>query len=365
MDEKLYELPFDQFQRYKVAEEIVGFIRNKEKLKILDVGGYPGLISDFLPDDETYILDIIPSDKPNYILGDGTSLSFEERNFDITTSLDVYEHILPEKRDIFIKELCRVTNDTVILSAPFNERDVKLSEQLLYEYVLRVFGEFPTLKQHIDYGLPDLGHLMETFASNNFSVVEFPSGNLYNWLIMMLVKHYVMAALSSEKIQAELDKLYNINFSYRDHGLPSYRHVIIASRGRDLDFLNNIKSNFTFDLEMGSDEISYKLQLFQMLIDLFNLQVGQQVVAQSVYINTLEQTIRNLERNVKTSEKNIRRLSREIENKNVVIESLQTNLSLKDQRLLETETSLAKIKDTLAYKLYKVFKGDSLENRNG
>ncbi|MBI4744272.1 MAG: methyltransferase domain-containing protein [Actinobacteria bacterium] len=358
MDEKLYELPFDQFQRYKVTEEIVNLARNKDKMKILDVGGYPGLISDFLPDDETYILDIIPSDKSNYILGDGTSLSFEDKSFDIVTSLDVYEHISPEKRDIFIKELCRVTNNLVILSAPFNEREVKLSEQLLYEYVLRVFGEFPTLKQHIDYGLPDINCLMETFVENNFLPVEFPSGNLYNWLIMMLVKHYIMAVLNSEKIQAELDRIYNINFSYRDYGSPSYRHVVVASRKKNLDFLNSIKNNFTLDSKMNPDEASYKLQLFQMLIDLFNLQVNQQLQAQAVYINTLEQTIRNLERKTKANERNVRQLKKEIENKNIAFDELQLNLSLKETHLSEIENSLAKIKKTIIYKLYRVFNDD-------
>jgi len=46
------EQPFDQYQRYKMVEELVGLIRCKRsggrRLKVLDVGAHPGFIADFL-----------------------------------------------------------------------------------------------------------------------------------------------------------------------------------------------------------------------------------------------------------------------------------------------------------------------------
>jgi hypothetical protein len=44
MKDSLYELPFDQFQRYKVVEEVADVARKRKPLRVLDVGGHPGLI---------------------------------------------------------------------------------------------------------------------------------------------------------------------------------------------------------------------------------------------------------------------------------------------------------------------------------
>ncbi|MFQ5354296.1 MAG: hypothetical protein ACE5DR_05055 [Thermodesulfobacteriota bacterium] len=49
------KLPFDQYQRYRVIKDAIDAVRtNKGPLKILDVGGSPGTLLDFLPDDDIY-----------------------------------------------------------------------------------------------------------------------------------------------------------------------------------------------------------------------------------------------------------------------------------------------------------------------
>jgi len=66
INDKLLDMPFDQYQRYKTAAEIVKTIKNeagRKKLRILDVGGYFKNIEgqdtfplqEFLPEDKVIV----------------------------------------------------------------------------------------------------------------------------------------------------------------------------------------------------------------------------------------------------------------------------------------------------------------------
>ncbi len=70
--------PSDQYQQYKVVEEIVGLIKDqqqKQALKVLGMGGlsrtYEGQpffpIIRFLPEDEIMVLDVQDCGAPNYL----------------------------------------------------------------------------------------------------------------------------------------------------------------------------------------------------------------------------------------------------------------------------------------------------------
>ena len=67
MSEEFLDLPFDQFQRYKLARDFADALRAgpDEPLNVLDVGGYPGLMVDWLPADKVTVVDVIEADLPN------------------------------------------------------------------------------------------------------------------------------------------------------------------------------------------------------------------------------------------------------------------------------------------------------------
>src|SRR3972149_2604636 len=122
MNPDAYNLPFDQFQRYFDLNRCVTVLKQKKKVKslsVLDVGGYPGLISDFLTGDNITVLDVKPLDKANYVQGDACAMPLEDASFNVVTALDVFEHIAPEKREIFLEELGRVATDYIIIGGPF------------------------------------------------------------------------------------------------------------------------------------------------------------------------------------------------------------------------------------------------------
>jgi len=40
---------------------------------------------------------------------------------------------------------------------------------------------------------PDLAAVRQSFDDADWSTLSFPAGNLYNWLFMMVAKHYLIS----------------------------------------------------------------------------------------------------------------------------------------------------------------------------
>ena len=102
---------FDTYQRYKKFADIIDVLRrteNETEFTILDVGGYPGIFEQFVPDTLT-ILDTFECNKDNYVQASGLDLPFDDNSFDIVTSSDVIEHIALDNREHFINELIRTS----------------------------------------------------------------------------------------------------------------------------------------------------------------------------------------------------------------------------------------------------------------
>src|SRR5438105_11316363 len=98
---ELLSLPFDQYGRMPIAENIVRTLygeiafqteqpeeeKKELTLQLLDVGGYPGLLRHFLTG-EAYnitVLDVVPDDGtiPGYRQGSGLDLPYEDHSLDV------------------------------------------------------------------------------------------------------------------------------------------------------------------------------------------------------------------------------------------------------------------------------------------
>ena len=227
------ELPFDQFQRYKAARDFADAVRPApgESLKVLDVGGFPGLMVDWLPDDDVTVVDVIEAEAPNYVRASGAELPFEDASFDLVCTCDTLEHVPLGERDAFLRELARVSKDYLFMTAPFADERTRMAEEILYGYVERVLKtDFVTLREHLDNGLPDLDATLAGLGETGFSTHDFPSGYLYHWLPMMVAKHHLMAHRDTDELHRRVDRFYNLNFSPDDHLEPSYRRVIVGSK---------------------------------------------------------------------------------------------------------------------------------------
>jgi hypothetical protein len=239
----LADLPFDQYTRHRIVQRVADAVRadlQKASLEILDVGGYPCLTPHFVPTDRVRVVDVVPptqgadhaaaATEPPYICADGAALPFVDGAFDLVVSLDSLEHVLAERRDAYVSELLRVSRGYVLLVAPFAQDETVLAEQLVAEFV-RVVNqeEQPQLREHREYGLPRLQDWVDFVGRRGLAHVAFSSGYVYNWLPMMLLKHYVSSLPNSDMLHRAIDHFYNVTLQASDARTPGYRQGMLIS----------------------------------------------------------------------------------------------------------------------------------------
>ena len=280
----LTELPFDQYQRYKVVQEIVRLVKSQQQgqaLKVLDVGGlahtregqpfFP--IARFLPEDETMVLDVQDHSAPYYLRVDEEGpLPLPDASFDVVVSCDTLEHVPPERRSAFLDELLRVAQRYVVLAAPFDSEDTRLAEQIFHDFHLRLGMAQPQLFEHRLHGLPDLQALRQDLENRGLPCVEFPSGYLYNWLLMMIIKDHVLSLPNSATVHTAIDRLYNRHFFASDQRAPAYRRVLVISLQGEDEVLGRIAQRFSGPGEPSPWEAAGKAGLAQFLLQLIALE---------------------------------------------------------------------------------------------
>lgn len=93
---------------------------------IADIGSGPGLVNQYIP----YCYKVLAVDLNEEILrqnhcdtciGDILDLPLADRSVDLTISCDVLEHIEPDKLDLAVSELQRVSRKYIYIQVPFNE----------------------------------------------------------------------------------------------------------------------------------------------------------------------------------------------------------------------------------------------------
>lgn len=231
--DRLLTLPFDQYQRYRDVKEVVDSLRSEsQKLRILDVGGgeakyLPAV--DFFPSDFVLVADLHALRLPNYVQANGTRLPFPDDTFDVAFSCDTLEHIRPEDRGKFVSELFRVSRDFVILAAPFHTGLAELAEQVVQNAFISECGApNKALLEHKENGLPNLANTEAIFKSLSAAQLRFPSGNIYNWIVMNSIA-FAFGSLSVE-LYHDANRVYNRCFYERDHCPPAYRYCIVAAK---------------------------------------------------------------------------------------------------------------------------------------
>lgn len=225
------ELPFDQYQRYQVTAELLTGFKVPPGARVLEVGGGPGPLESFLPEYELFVSDIAGAPHERFLLASGAALPFADETFSVVVTLDTLEHVPAPIRAPFLSELLRVSSDLVVLSAPFASAELEVAEEALNEFIRARFqGDFPTLDEHADNGLPVLDATIAALAQDGFATATLPSGYLPRWLVGMLVHHELLA--TGLPHLGKLHAYYNAIVSPLDNREPAYRHVVVSSRHR-------------------------------------------------------------------------------------------------------------------------------------
>jgi ubiquinone/menaquinone biosynthesis C-methylase UbiE len=224
-------LPFDQYQRYWTITEAVKRAVKTSPRRILDIGGYPGLTQPFLPGDDIWVSDISPCDRPHYVRVVDVNLPFEDRFFDAVISTDTLEHIQREDRWKAVKEMVRVSKETVILGFPFEEGPAPFVDRLLDEYHRVELGvDFPFLREHIELGLPSRQETIRWLEEMGLLVMNIPNAYAPTFLPMMRQEFFFLNQPKRHRMFREWNKYYNRQFVQHDNREPAYRCILVAGR---------------------------------------------------------------------------------------------------------------------------------------
>ncbi|HRV80044.1 MAG: methyltransferase domain-containing protein [Planctomycetes bacterium] len=226
---QLLELPFDQYQRYRLVADLIEQIPGSAQLRILDVGGRTALLREFLPEHRVQLVDVESSDVTGLILGSGAALPFADQAFDVVCAFDTLEHVPVELRDAFVRECGRVARRFVFLAGPYEDPDVVRSEELLQAFLASKVGEpHRYLNEHRVLGLPDRQRVESLLREQGAEVHSIGHGRLDRWLLAMCLELYVESDPLLRPLGKPFYAFYNQMIYPRDHGAKVYRHVVVA-----------------------------------------------------------------------------------------------------------------------------------------
>jgi SAM-dependent methyltransferase len=224
---------FDRYGRYAA---IVGALRaslGPGPHRVLDVGDTAGYLQLFDPELSVVGVDIeLEADPlPDLVRAqaDGTRLPFPADAFDAVISSDVLEHVPQPARAAFLTELTRVSRDLVVVAAPFDTPGVSGAEELARRYAFFSAGvPQRQLEEHRLHGLPDLAASVATLEQAGWTTATAGNGNLWDWLLMMLLRFQLDARRGLRALGEGYDELYNQSLATRAGAGPFYRHLVVA-----------------------------------------------------------------------------------------------------------------------------------------
>jgi GT2 family glycosyltransferase/glycosyltransferase involved in cell wall biosynthesis len=247
----LREVPFDQYQRYEICKRLIDeFAHNTDrKLKVLDIGGFfigpnngepllPGV--EFLPKHDVLVIDTIEASVKHYMKSDGRNLPFEDNSFDFVIANDVFEHVPPNDRERFMLEIIRVSKNYVVMNNPYYTPKNALAEKILYEYIINVLhSEHKMLQEHLLYGLPRIDFMRSVLEKNQFIYSYYFSGDIDNWIHLMLLRHELISRKINSSVVNYLDSFYNeFHFENEMNLSEGYRATFIIAKSDENRLIN-------------------------------------------------------------------------------------------------------------------------------
>src|SRR5690348_13191150 len=84
----------------------------------------------------------------------------------------------------------KVSRDFDYLTFPYNSPEIIRAEIVVSTYLRDVLqSPVHQLKEHADFGLPDLSMLYGFLDSRDFALTKFGHGNVDIWVFMMMASH--------------------------------------------------------------------------------------------------------------------------------------------------------------------------------
>lgn len=227
---------FDQYRRYYLAAKIIESNRTKDKLNILDVGGFGGKLADLLPHDMVTVIDVIEATGDSYIRKAALNVTFEDSCFDVVVAADTLEHVSSSKIQLFLQECYRVSRNFLIVVAPFESgRTSQIEKETNNLYQILADKPHPWLKEHREASLTRLEDVTSWTIKHNFKYFVIPN-NLSEWRVI-ISQYFVLEDFSSRKGRTLFEKR-NEHFNQTKNPLVADESEAFARAV--VDFYNNM-----------------------------------------------------------------------------------------------------------------------------
>lgn len=191
----LFSWRLDLLHRYRAIRREVFGDGPREGLKILDVGGGSGKVTEFISPKRNRIFvmdlrrDAFGSLGPGVhgVIGDMAHLPFRSGAVDCIVSADAVEHVPESIRVDCFREMNRVADGPVIVHCPVHQPDeLFVAGELdprFNDAHNRLFGcDEPNVREHIDSGWPTLDQFRE--AMPNARVLGTQNGTIWHYCLL-------------------------------------------------------------------------------------------------------------------------------------------------------------------------------------
>lgn len=220
--------------------------KKKDTYSILDVGGSSGYLDSFLRQSgisyDLTVIDPLPRPKNlpksvKYIQAGGETLSTLNESFDITTAIDVLEHIPGDKlkKDI-VTAMADVTAMGMILVGPFDTSRTDIYEHQLNDINKLLFKvDQNWLSEHFKYGKPNMGRVASHISNarkdlkiSSAFTLPFDFWLESSFVNLMPYASYFLKKGRVEAVNATFNGHYSkdIEHSFVEEG---YRGIVVAS----------------------------------------------------------------------------------------------------------------------------------------
>ncbi len=217
----ILELPFDVYQRHRLAAQLLGRLRRGRKpLSVLDVGAGAALLGRFVPKDRVVALDLVAQDTTD-VRGDGAALPFLDGSFDVVVACDTLQDVPRARRATLMGECARVARRHLILIGPLASVHVTRAR--------RLFDDYRGGGKSASHPLPKRAEVEARLVKLGAVVASLGHGNVHRWLAHVCADLHLDADAVREPVAARFHAFYNAQFFDGDCEAPVYRHALIAA----------------------------------------------------------------------------------------------------------------------------------------
>lgn len=221
-------LTFDSWQRAETVRSILEWCFPEREATFLDVGGYPGKMRHLMPKHRWVLCDPLVDAPGDQVRGSALHLPFQDKSFDFVVSMDVLEHIAPDQRLAAIDEMTRVSREGMILTFPYESREVQTAEENVRAAYQQLHKkQHPWLTEHKQYPLPDVNEISAHMGKKGGQMAVMDVGSLHHWAYLQMMDVIFEALPGCYDLSREIDRFYQEKLYIHDFNKPTYRKVIL------------------------------------------------------------------------------------------------------------------------------------------